>query len=79
MSRAKDVSYCEIEHHPGLKVLTGNTSRNISWIPILSSLNHLYHIEPDLTPNIHSLHAWLPAELAGCPSTQFSSLIIHVT
>ena len=43
------------EHHPGLKVLTRNTSTTISWILILSSLNHLYHIEPDLTPNIHSL------------------------
>jgi hypothetical protein len=37
MSRAKDVSYCEIEHHPGLKVRTGSTSRNISWIPIVTS------------------------------------------
>ena len=37
MSRAKDVSYCEIEHHPGLKVRTRSTSRNISWIPIVTS------------------------------------------
>ena len=37
MSRAKDVSYCEIQHHPGLKVCTGCASKNIHWVPITAS------------------------------------------
>jgi hypothetical protein len=37
MNRARDVQYFEIENHPGFKIRTGSTSKNISWTPITIS------------------------------------------
>ena len=43
IGRAKDVSYYEIDHHPGLKIRTGSTSRNITWIPIVTYESPISH------------------------------------
>ena len=77
MSRAKDISYCENEHHTGLKVRTGSTSRNISWIPIVTSQSPVSQRTRSHTK--HTYITWLPAELGGCPSTLLSSLILQIT
>ena len=62
INRAKDVKYFEIENHPGLKIQTGSTSKNISWTPITVSESPIAH--RIRSHNDHNMYlAWLPANL----------------
>ena len=61
INRVKDVQYFEIENHPGLKIRTGSSSKNINWTPITVSESPIAH--RTRSHNNHMYLAWLPANL----------------